>query len=150
MINQVQSGADSNYNSLQITLRMASWHGLTSQFNYTWSHSLDYETGLFPYLPQDSTNPKAEYGTVILIRARLSFPMSSYELPGSAHGPQWLSHGWELNSGLNFHTGQPYTVLASTNTSGNGEFSDRADIVPGINPVCGRFSQGHRRRSTVV
>ena len=29
---------------------------------YTWSHSLDEETGLIPYLPQNSFNLKGEYG----------------------------------------------------------------------------------------
>ena len=48
-----------------------------------------------------------------------------------------MSHGWQLNSGLNFHGGQPYTVTASTNASGNGEFADRADPVPGVNPYTG-------------
>ena len=50
-----------NYNSLQAMLRMTAWHGLTTQLNYTWSHNLDFETGLIPYIPQDSTNPKGEY-----------------------------------------------------------------------------------------
>ena len=31
VINQVQSIGTSNYNSLQASLRMANWHGLTSQ-----------------------------------------------------------------------------------------------------------------------
>ena len=137
VINQVQSSATSNYNSLQATLRVASWHGLTSQFNYTWSHSLDDMTGLFPYLPQDSTNPKAEYGNGDLDTRHTFVSYLSYDLPGSVRGPKWMSHGWELNSELNFHSGQPYTVLASTNTSGNGEFSDRADVVPGISPYAG-------------
>ncbi len=137
VINQVQSGADSNYNSLQASLRMTSWHGLTSQFNYTWSHNLDFETGLIPYIPQDSTNPKGEYGNSDLDTRNTFIAYLIYDVPGSAHGPQQLSHGWQLNSGLNFHGGQPYTVVASTNTSGNGEFADRADPVPGVNPYTG-------------
>jgi hypothetical protein len=137
VINQVQSGADSNYNSLQAMLRMTSWHGFTSQFNYTWSHNLDFETGLIPYIPQNSTNPKGEYGNSDLDTRNTFIAYLIYDVPGSAHGPQWVSHGWQLNSGLNFHGGQPYTVTASTNASGNGEFADRADPVPGVNPYTG-------------
>jgi hypothetical protein len=136
-INQVSSGANSNYNSLQATLRLASWHGLTTQLNYTWSHLLDDETGLIPYLPQDSTHPRAEYGNSDFDTRDTFVAYVTYEIPGSSHGPRWLSHGWQLNSGMNFHTGQPYSVLASTNTSGNGEFADRADVVPGVNPYAG-------------
>jgi hypothetical protein len=40
--------------------------------------------------------------------------------------PKRLSHGWELNSGFSFHGGTPYTVVASTNVSGNGDNADRA------------------------
>jgi len=31
----------SNYNALQATYRLRTWHGLTTQLGYTWSHSLD-------------------------------------------------------------------------------------------------------------
>ena len=137
VINQVQSGANANYNSLQATLRIANWHGLVSQFNYTWSHNLDFETGLIPYMPQDSTNPRGEYGNSDLDTRNTFIAYLTYDIPGSSHGPRWLSHGWQLNSALNFHGGQPYTVVASTNSSGNGEFADRADVIPGVNPYAG-------------
>ncbi len=137
VINQVQSGANSNYNSLQAFIRTQAWHGFTSQFNYTWSHSLDFETGLVPYVPQDSTNVKAEYGNSDFDTRNAFVGYFSYEIPGSSHGPKWVSHGWQLNGNLTFHGGQPFTVLASTNQSGNGEYADRADLVPGVNPFAG-------------
>lgn len=37
--------------------------------------------------------------------------------------------GWQLSSLLTFRGGEPFTVVANKNTSGNGEFSDRADVV---------------------
>jgi Carboxypeptidase regulatory-like domain len=136
VINQVQSGENANYNSLQAILKTQSWHGLTSQFSYTWSHGLDYETGLIPYLPQDSTNLKAEYGNSDFDTRHAFASFIVYNVPGSAHGPQALTHGWQLNSGLYFHSGQPFTVLAGTNASGNGENADRADTT-GIDPFAG-------------
>jgi len=137
VINQLQSGANSNYNSLQAFIRTQSWHGFTSQFNYTWSHALDYETGLVPYVPQDSTNLKGEYGNSDFDTRNAFVGYFNYEVPGSSHGPKWLSHGWQLNGGLTFHNGQPFTVVASTNQSGNGENADRADEVPGVSPFAG-------------
>ncbi len=136
-INQLESRDNSNYNSLQALLRIAAWHGLTSQFSYTWSHALDDETGLFPYPPQDSTNPKGDYGNSDFDTRHTFIAYATYDIPGSARGPQWLSHGWQLNSIVNLHGGQPYTVAASTNSSGNGEFNDRADAVPGVDPYAG-------------
>src|SRR5437868_14338300 len=38
---QLNSTGTSNYNSLQSTFRIRSWHRLTSQFAYTWAHSQD-------------------------------------------------------------------------------------------------------------
>src|SRR5229473_724774 len=38
---QLNSSGTSNYNSLQALFKLRSWHGLTSQFAYTWAHALD-------------------------------------------------------------------------------------------------------------
>jgi hypothetical protein len=137
VINQVQSGANSNFNSLQASLRVANWRGVSGQANYMWAHSLDFMTGIPPYLPQDSTNLKAEYGNSDLDTRHTFTGYVTYDIPGSPHGPSLLSHGWQLNSIVNLHGGQPFTVMATNNTSGNGEFSDRADLVPGMNPFQG-------------
>jgi hypothetical protein len=110
---------------------------MSGQVNYMWSHSLDFMTGIPPYLPQDSTNLKAEYGNSDLDTRHQFTAYLTYDVPGSSHGPSWLSHGWQLNSIFNFHSGQPFTVMATNNTSGNGEFSDRADLVPGVSPFQG-------------
>jgi len=91
---------------------------------------------LIPYLPQDSTNLKAEYGNTDFDTRHAFAAFMVYNVPGSARGPYGLTHGWQLNSGLYFHTGQPFTVLASTNASGNGENADRADAT-GISPFAG-------------
>src|SRR5258708_34633957 len=61
-VNQLNSIGTSNYNALQSTLRMRAWHGLTSQFAYTWAHALDDITAYRGVLPYDSTNLKAEDG----------------------------------------------------------------------------------------
>ena len=100
---------------------------------------LDFESGLIPYVPQDSTNLKAEYGNSDYDTRNAFVGYFNYKVPGSSHGPKWLSHGWQLNGSLTFHDGTPFTVLASTNPSGNGEYSDRADAVPGVNPFAGVF-----------
>ncbi|MGD0732076.1 MAG: hypothetical protein ABR956_12500, partial [Terracidiphilus sp.] len=134
---EVQSNYTSNYNSLQALIRTSSLHGFTSQFSYTWSHALDEETGFGPYAPQNSLNPRNDYGNSDFDTRNTFIAYAVYDIPGSSHGPKALSHGWQVNTGLNFHGGQPFTVMASTNSSGNGEFLDRADAVPGVNPFAG-------------
>jgi Carboxypeptidase regulatory-like domain/TonB dependent receptor len=125
VIDQTRSNLGSIYHSLQTTLRVQNWHGLTSQLNYTWSHALDYETGLLPYLPQDPTNEKAEYGNSDYDVRNTFTGYFNYAIP-VFRGPERLTHGWELTSGFSFHGGTPYTVVASSNVSGNGEGADRA------------------------
>jgi hypothetical protein len=135
VINQVESEDSSNYNSLQALIRTTSWHRLTSQLTYTWSHNLDQETGFIPYLPQNSFDLAAEYGNADFdVRNTLSAYVN-YDLPGSSHGPKWLSNGWQIHSLLSFHGGMPFSVTASHENSGNGESADRANQIG--NPFAG-------------
>ncbi len=46
VINQVESKATSNYNSLQTLLGPQAVTDRSTQMTYTWSHSLDEETGI--------------------------------------------------------------------------------------------------------
>jgi len=53
--------AKSNYNSLQSSLRLSGWHGITSAVNYVWSKSLDNSSDGEDFVvnaaqPQDSNN----------------------------------------------------------------------------------------------
>ena len=106
-VNQLNSIGTSNYNSLQSTLRLRAWHGLTTTFAYTWAHELDEISAYRGALPYDSTNLKAEYGNGDFdTRQNLSATLT-WDIPGSEHGPRWLSHGWSINSLMTFHGGQP-------------------------------------------
>ena len=102
---------------------------------YTWSHNLDEETGLIPYLPQNSYNLAGEYGNADFDVTNTFTAYAGYDIPGSSHGPKWLSNGWQLNSLLSFHGGLPFSVTASTENSGNGESADRANQIG--NPFAG-------------
>ena len=125
VINEARSNLGSIYNSLQTNIKLQNWHGLSSQLNYTWSHSIDYETGLLPYLPQDSTNEAGERGNSDFDVRNTFTGYFDYLLP-TFRGPRRLTKGWEVNSGFSFHGGTPYTVIASTNYSGTGDNADRA------------------------
>jgi len=135
VINELRSNLNSNYNSLQTTLNLVNYHGLTSQVGYTWSHALDFETGLLPYLPQDSTNERAEYGNSDYDVRNAFSGFLTYALPYWG-GPKRLAKGWEFNTGFNFHGGVPFTVASSGNPSGNGEGNDRAQLQV-ANPFAG-------------
>ena len=106
-INQLNSIGTSNYNAFQSTLRLRSWHGLGSQFGYTWSHNLDEITAYRGVIPFDSYNLKADYGNSDFDTRHTFTGSLNWEVPGSSHGPKALTHGWVISSVLSFHGGQP-------------------------------------------
>jgi hypothetical protein len=124
-INQIESIGTSNYNSLQATLRLASWHHLSSSTSYTWSHALDEVTAYRGALPQNNLDFKGEYGNSDFDTRNTLSSFISYEIPYSERFKQ-LTDGWQVNSLLSFHGGQPFTVHASGDISGTNEGNDRA------------------------
>src|SRR6266700_324728 len=106
-VNQLNSIGNSNYNSLQSTLRLRAWHGLSSQFVYTWAHALDDISAYRGVLPYDSTNLRAEYGNGDFDTRHNFSATFTWDIPGSSHGPRILTHGWAVNSLMTFHGGQP-------------------------------------------
>jgi hypothetical protein len=138
VINQINSAGTSNYNSLQATIRTTNYHGLTSQFGYTWAHGLDEMTQYRNQSFQNSNDPKADYGSMDYDTRNNFTAYLNYALPGDLlKGPHWLTHGWQANSLISLHGGQPYTVYTGSDTSGTGEGEDRVNQV-------GSFVKGAR------
>lgn len=137
VINQVQSIGTSNYNSLQASLRMANWHGLTSQLAYTWGHALDETSEIYLYNPQNSLCFKCEYGNSDFDVRNTFTSYASYNVP-AFHGPKLVAQGWQVNGLVSFHGGQPFTIYSSnTGGSGNGEFAEKANRNPGVKAYAG-------------
>ncbi len=125
-INQLESIGTSNYNSFQSQVRIANWHHVSGSFVYTWSHALDEVTAYRGALPQDNFNFKGDYSNSDFDTRHSFVSFLSYELPAFSTGPRLLTNGWQVNSLLSFHGGQPFTVHASGDISGTGEGNDRA------------------------
>jgi len=106
-INQLNSIGTSNYNALQSTLRLRSWHGLTTQIAYTWAHELDEISQYRGAIPFNSTCLACEYGNGDFDTRQNFSATLTWDIPGSEHGPRWLTHGWSVNSLMTFHGGQP-------------------------------------------
>ncbi len=131
-INQIESIGTSNYSALQAQIRTQNWHRFSSQIVYTWSHNLDEVTAYRGALPQDSFNFKGDYSNSDFDTRNTFTGFFSYAVPGFSHGPRELSSGWQVNSLLSFHGGQPFTVLASGDRSGTNEGNDRAVLVGNV------------------
>jgi len=130
-VNQLNDVATSNYNALQSVLRVRSWHGLTAQFAYTWAHALDEATEFRGVIPLDSFNLKQEYGNSDYDTRQNFTALWTYDIPGSSHGPRWLTHDWQLNSLWSFHGGQPFN-FPGPGLSGNQR--------PGLNLIADPFA----------
>lgn len=135
VINQVESNGDGNYNSLQATLKTSTFHGVSSVFNYTWSHSLDDMTTYRSRLPQDSTNLRGDYGNSDYDTRNNFNGAVFYDIPSLGKGPAWVSKGWEVNAALSFRGGLPFNIATSSDTTGTGEGYQRPNLIG--NPYAG-------------
>lgn len=134
-INQIETHQISKYNSLQVTAERRA-HGLNFLASYTYSHALDEGTGS-PGAVTDPYNIAYDYGNSDMDVPNRFVASANYELPLKAAGKMnLLVHGWELNTILQYYSGFPFSVNASSGvgdgltpraefvgTAGNGSFS---------------------------
>ncbi len=126
-INQLNSIADSSYNSFQMSLRQQVWKGLTANVNYTWSHSLDDASSVGT--PANSYNLKNDWGSSTFDARHILTSFVSYDLPKVTKLLPAITSGWQANALVTFTTGSPINLLAGTNVSATSEGKDRVDLV---------------------
>ena len=135
-LDQEKSSANSIYHALQASLKVSGWHGLTSQANFVWSHSIDTASDLEDFLPnqaqpQNSTVPSGDRGNSSFdIRRRFTWNFG-YEFPAFASEHKKLTGGWSVNGILNLQDGQPWQLNYEFqgDYSGAGEGFDRPDQI---------------------
>jgi outer membrane receptor protein involved in Fe transport len=135
---QENSTGKSNYNALQLNLRITGWHGITSIANYAWSRSMDNSSDGEDFepnaaQPNDSNNPQLEYGpSNFNIPHRFSWNFS-YQIPHMGGRWQRAKNGWGINTVLTLQDGQPfqlnYNFEPMDDYSGGGGGFDRPDVV---------------------
>jgi hypothetical protein len=137
-----ESGAISNYNSLQVRLNVRDLHGFTSTVNYTYSHSIDtasdgQDYAPFQAQPDNSFNIRDERSNSGFDgRHRFSW-LWNYRIP-EEHSMHMLTGGWSVSGVVSLATGMPFTVLDYENLNNTGEFYERPDLVG--NPFAGTSS----------
>jgi hypothetical protein len=110
-----KAAGQSNYHALQFNVTKRYSHGLTLSGSYTWSHSMDEESGeqLF-YNGDNPQNLRTGYGNSDFDRRHVFIISYQYELPKaeSLHG--WLAYvvnGWGTSGVISAESGQPYSVI---------------------------------------
>ena len=129
-VNQITNGGYALYNGLQTEIITRTLHGLTANFAYTYSRTIDNVSEIFStgsggttiaYAQNPLNTNKGErnvsgnsYPNVVSLGL-------TYEFPFYAHQENWknrLFGGYSLNAIYNYNTGQPYDPyqpLALTN-----------------------------------
>jgi len=129
-VNQLATGANSNYNGLQLTGEKRLSHGLQVRANYTWSHCLDTvsnggflsfsSAGILSPLPGELGRQYGDCDYDVRHNFNLNYV---YELPfKSRHaGLARLIQGWQVSGTLFWHSGLPFSVFSAPySANGNG------------------------------
>jgi hypothetical protein len=135
-VNQEESTAFSNYNSLQASFQVSNWHGFSTQANFVWSHSIDNASDLEDFIPNasqpnNSLAPQLEKGNSNFdIRKRFSWNFV-YQFPTMQGSMAKLKNGWGIDGVVNLQDGQPFTLNYNFegDYSGSGEGFDRPEVV---------------------
>ena len=119
-ITQVTSNVNSSYNAFVAEIQNRSLKSLEFDFNYTWSHALDFNqqattttTGNSWYDPFG--NPRVNYGNSAYNVPNRFVGYAIYTLPGLS-GHAWytyLSNGWKVDTSFQMQSGLPYTASVS-------------------------------------
>ena len=137
-MNEIETGANSNYNSLQVSLTQRNWHRFNNQIAYTWSHSIDTASDGQDYVPNasqpnDSTNPESNKGPSNF-DMRNRFVMSSvYDFP-KIDTLKKFGEGWSFSGILTLMSGHPFRLnyAYEGDYDGSGEGFGRPDVVAPI------------------
>lgn len=141
-ITAANTGANTNYNSLQMSVEQRMRYGLTASFNYTWSKALDNmpfnasataaATGQSYVMPITMPGYKAlDYGpsdfdhrNVVSMSYVYALPKVGSSLPAVA---RYILNDWNSSGLVQFRSGDPLTVYSgASNNSGSGQQRDRA------------------------
>jgi len=136
--NYEEASGNSKYDSLQSSLRIDNWHGLTSSFNYTWSHSIDDSSDGEDYVP-NAAQPDNSQAANRFNRGNSNFDVRNriawnftYEIPNSPDSRfKLIRNGWGLNGIVTIQDGQPFHLNYNfeDDYNGTGEFFARPDVV---------------------
>jgi hypothetical protein len=108
---QLNTIGTSNYNSLQTILRTRAWHGFSSQFAYTWAHSLDEVSEYRGAILTNFLDPKLDYGNSDFDTRNLFTVDFTYDVPKAPWATStWskrLFNDYQVSSVMIWHSGQP-------------------------------------------
>jgi hypothetical protein len=104
----------SSYNALQLSLQKRLSHGFLVNASYTWSHTLDEQSGLGLFFTgNDPLNPHSAYASSDFDRSHVFTIDYSYQLPNFSFENEFaskLASGWGVAGITVAESGQPYSI----------------------------------------
>lgn len=141
-ITAANTGGNTNYNSMQLSVEQRVRYGLTMLFNYTWSKALDgmpwnqaatsigagnsfvYPITVPNFKSLDYGPADFDHRNITALSYVYTVPKFASEAPAAA---RYILNGWETTGIFQFRSGDPLTIFSSAaNNSGSGQQRDRA------------------------
>lgn len=126
----------SNYDAVQFNVTKRLSHGLQISGSYTYSHTLDEQSGLGLFFTgNDPNNPRSSYATSDFDRTHVWTINYHYDLP-KAGVKGWISqvvNGWALNGVTVLQSGQAYSVFDYSGGAGSIYWGGGQDLA--TNPI---------------
>jgi outer membrane receptor protein involved in Fe transport len=120
---------ESNYHSLQASLRRHMSHGLNLDANYTWAHESDDGADILLAAYQNSHDIKQDYASGD-IDVRQNFTLGAvWDVPTMTFLPNMLGKGWQMNTIVSARSGLPVNIAVASPFLGIDQI--RPDLVPG-------------------
>ncbi len=107
----------SNFNALQLQVHKRMSNGLQFTTSYTWSHSLDEQSGLGLFFTGNNPlTPRANYASSDFDQTHVFLVNYSYTIPRlvESRGLGYLANGWTIGGQTVAQSGQPYSVYDYT------------------------------------
>jgi hypothetical protein len=127
-----------NYNALQLQARKRLSNGLTFTASYTWSHSLDEQSGLGLFFTGNNPlNPHSGYASSDFDQTHVFLINYSYQIPKVTSNKSlgYVVNGWMLGGQTVAQSGQPYSVYDYSGSVGSLYFGTDDEIGNPIVPL---------------
>jgi Carboxypeptidase regulatory-like domain/TonB dependent receptor len=137
-----ESNGVSASHEFQLTVDKRYNHGLSFRAAYTLSKTTDESSGFRSRSAQytDPFNPKLDHALADFDATHRFVFSGSWELPIDRpfRGNRLMkkvTEGWQANVIVSFQSGQPFTIFANNDNSGQGNFLDRPNLIGKITKI---------------
>ena len=123
-VTELVSNVNSSYNALVYEIKTTEYHGLVTDFNYTWSHALDFQQNANTTASTEGWydpygNPRVNYGNSNTnVPNRITgYALYSFPKLHSDNWEKWVVNGWGINDSFQMQSGLPYSYGTSGSNS---------------------------------